>query len=157
MPCAPSWSYSYALCDFIVASVKVWGGLGRSQWRKAGMYAWLVWVSWLVFLFTAKGGQASTVEAQLWLHKRNIVKEPQKHRNAKKPAAIQRTSRGQKLQWHYSTLCPISELHYPVDSQRQLEYMYMYVSPLADAGMPTTTCTMTCTYLVPACTSPAAF
>ncbi len=64
------------------------------------------------------------------------------------------TGRGQKLQWcyNYSTLCPIriSELHDPVDLQRQLEC----ISP--PVGRPTT-CTVIRTYLVPASTSPAGF
>ncbi len=42
------------------------------------------------------------------------------------------TSQGQKLRWCYSTLCPISELHDPVDSQSQLES----ISP--PVGRPTT-------------------
>ncbi len=53
--------------------------------------AGLVRVSWFVSFLTAKGSQTmavlSTVKAQLSLHKQHIVNEPQKHGNAKKPAA----------------------------------------------------------------------
>ncbi len=51
----------------------------------------------------------STVEAQLPLLKHNIVKEPQKHGNAKKMASEVRNIVA-------VLLCPISELHAPVES-----------------------------------------
>ncbi len=49
----------------------------------------------------------SIVKAQLSLQKQKIAKEPQKHGNAKKPAAYYEPARSD------------SELHDPVDSQRQ--------------------------------------
>ncbi len=71
----------------------------------------------------------STVEAQLSLHKR---KQPQKHRNGKKPAANYELQAKVRNCAGHNTLCPISELHDPVDSQSQLES----ISPLV--GRPTT-------------------
>ncbi len=47
------------------------------------------------------------------------------------------------MQWCYSTLRPISELHDPVDSQHQLEC----ISPPVGTCRPTT-CMVTRTYLV---------
>ncbi len=64
----------------------------------------------------------STVEAHLSLHKRNITKQSQKHGNGKKPVANYDKQRSESaLVLQYVLLCPVNELHDPVDLQSQLE------------------------------------
>ncbi len=132
-----SWFYSYGaiFCLSVCPFVHGLGSPGNEPTALASLFASLLQSE-------AKRCQfLSTAEAQLSLHKHNIVKEPQKRGNAKK---------SRSKNWCYSTMCPMNKLHLhdPVDSQRQLEC----ISPLV--GRPTT-CMVIRTYLVPACTSPA--
>ncbi len=50
-----------AIFELVCPSVTVWGGLGTSQWRTAGM----VWVIWFVRLLAAKGSQALPVRSTI--------------------------------------------------------------------------------------------
>ncbi len=95
----------------------------------------------------------STVEAQLSLHKHNITKESQKHRNAKKPSDNYepRAEVSIALVLQKGSVSHM-RAYDSVDSKYQLEC----ISP--PVGRPTT-CMVTriYMYLVPACTSPAGF
>ncbi len=97
------------LSDFVFVWLSV-RAKSKEAWEQLNGDSWHVWlfqVSWFVRLLAAKGSVTVPVLSAVALVTQVQYRESSPRSMG--TARLRQTTQGQKLQWCYSTLCPISE------------------------------------------------